>query len=73
LAVIAAYNSDDFSAVYHYYRSLVVKHQFLTEKDNISLLFHKAQISNNIPDREMETIQKEQQEYGRKRRFSHQC
>ncbi len=72
MAVIAVYNSDNFSAVYHYYRSLVVKHQFLTAKDNISLLFHKAQISDDIPDREMEMIQKEQREYGGKRRFSHQ-
>ena len=70
--MIATYNSDDFLAVYHYYRSLVVKHQFLTAKDNISLLFHKAQVSDDIPDREMEMIQKEQREYGGKRRFSHQ-
>ncbi|CAG8573828.1 16237_t:CDS:10, partial [Funneliformis mosseae] len=70
LAVISTYNSDDFSAVYHYYRSLVVKHQFLTAKDNISLLFHKAQRSaSEIPDRE---IHKEQREFSGKRRFSHQ-
>ncbi|CAI2174764.1 16152_t:CDS:10 [Funneliformis geosporum] len=70
LAVIATYNSDDFSAVYHYYRSLVVKHQFLTAKDNISLLFHKAQRSaTDPPDSE---TQKEQREFSGKRRFSHQ-
>ncbi|RIA88754.1 hypothetical protein C1645_877171 [Glomus cerebriforme] len=70
LAVIATYNSDDFLAVYHYYRSLVVKHQFLTAKDNISLLFHKAQ--TDTPDRETEMVQKVQREYGGRRRFSHQ-
>ena len=69
LAVIATYNSDDFLAVYHYYRSLVVKHQFLTARDNISLLFHKAQ--TDASDKEKET-QKEQRENGGKRRFSHQ-
>ncbi|CAB4440555.1 unnamed protein product [Rhizophagus irregularis] len=70
LAVIATYNSDDFLAVYHYYRSLVVKHQFLTAKDNISLLFHKAQ-NDNSPDGEADMVQK-QRENGGKRRFSHQ-
>ncbi|GES74847.1 protein SMG7 [Rhizophagus clarus] len=71
LAVIATYNSDDFLAVYHYYRSLVVKHQFLTAKDNISLLFHKAQ-SDTAPDGEADIAQKVQREYSGKRRFSHQ-
>lgn len=68
MAVIATYNSDDFLAVYHYYRSLVVKHQFLTAKDNISLLFHKAQ-TDTAPDGEAEKVQRE---YSGKRRFSHQ-
>ena len=71
MAVIATYNSDDFLAVYHYYRSLVVKHQFLTAKENISLLFHKAQ-SDTTPDGETNMIQRAQQEYNGRRRFSHQ-
>jgi hypothetical protein len=42
----------------------------LTAKDNISLLFHKAQTDTS--DRETDTAQREQREYGGKRRFSHQ-
>ncbi|KAG9290201.1 hypothetical protein G9A89_022177 [Geosiphon pyriformis] len=56
LAVIASYNSDDFAAVYHYYRSLVVRNPFLTAKDNLGFLFQKAKkgsadfLESNIKD-----------------------
>ncbi|CAG8528945.1 9589_t:CDS:10, partial [Scutellospora calospora] len=72
LAVIATYSADEFSAVYHYYRSLVVRCPFLTAKDNISLLFHKARKSSvDAQEKEQETPRKDQKENGR-RRFSHQ-
>ncbi|KAF0491318.1 Protein SMG7 [Gigaspora margarita] len=73
LAVIATYSADEFSAVYHYYRSLVVRCPFLTAKDNISLLFHKARKSSvDAQEKGQETPQRDQKENGSRRRFSHQ-
>ncbi|CAG8534106.1 12023_t:CDS:10 [Cetraspora pellucida] len=73
LAVIATYSADEFSAVYHYYRSLVVRCPFLTAKDNISLLFHKARKSSaDAPEKIQEAPQRDQKENGGRRRFSHQ-
>ncbi|CAG8778401.1 8415_t:CDS:2, partial [Acaulospora morrowiae] len=65
LAVISTYNADDFAAVYHYYRSLVLRHPFLTAKDNISLLFQKAKKPSTDASERV-------QENGSRRRFSHQ-
>ncbi|CAG8643576.1 20194_t:CDS:10 [Dentiscutata erythropus] len=73
LAVIATYSADEFSAVYHYYRSLVVRCPFLTAKDNISLLFHKARKSSaDAQEKGQGTPQRDHKENGSRRRFSHQ-
>nr|CAG8437562.1 3947_t:CDS:10 [Entrophospora candida] len=83
LAVIANYESDNFSAVYHYYRSLAVKHPFMTAKDNISLLFNKAMKSTNDQSDISTNESNHHQEYngydngrggigGGRRRFSNQ-
>ncbi|CAG8627983.1 11866_t:CDS:2, partial [Acaulospora colombiana] len=69
LAVIATYNADDLSAVYHYYRSLVLRYPFLTAKDNISLLFQKVMKSSTETS---ERVQENSREIGNRRRFSHQ-
>ncbi|KAI9144033.1 hypothetical protein BKA69DRAFT_902204 [Paraphysoderma sedebokerense] len=42
LAVVATYLQDELSAVYHYYRSLIVRQPFLTAKDNLGLLFQQS-------------------------------
>ncbi|CAO1620213.1 unnamed protein product [Jaminaea pallidilutea] len=42
LAIVATYQNDSFSAVYHYYRALCVKRSFDTAKHNLSSVLGKA-------------------------------
>lgn len=41
LAVLAGYQHDTLSSIYHYYRALCVKKAFNTAKDNIAATFVK--------------------------------
>jgi hypothetical protein len=41
LAVVSTYESDELSAVYYYYRGMLVKTPFPTAKENLALLFQK--------------------------------
>ncbi|CAG8511060.1 1139_t:CDS:10 [Ambispora gerdemannii] len=73
LAVIATYNSDDLSAIYRYYRSLVVRHPFLTAKDNLSFMFSKAKkASVESSESPSQNPQNDKAENFNRRRLSHQ-
>ncbi|CAG8573202.1 12547_t:CDS:10 [Ambispora leptoticha] len=73
LAVIATYNLDDLSAIYRYYRSLVVRYPFLTAKDNLSFMFSKAKkASVESSENPSQNPQNDKAENPNRRRFSHQ-
>jgi hypothetical protein len=42
LAIISNYQKDTFSAVYHYYRALCVRHPFETASENMQTVLNKA-------------------------------
>jgi hypothetical protein len=42
LAIISNYQKDTFSAVYHYYRALCVRHPFETASENLQTVLSKA-------------------------------
>lgn len=59
LAIISNYQKDTFSAVYHYYRALCVRHPFETASENLQTVLNKALdifvFKGDVPDDQIKT------------------